>query len=59
MNLKATMSAIAISVVLSSGTAVVATAESAQRMIGPDICKGHLWIKHMAAIQSTSDSGDQ
>ena len=56
MNSKITLSFVTISVVLTSY--VVATAEPAERAIGPDICKGRVWIKHMAAIQSTSDSAD-
>ena len=30
----------------------------AQRAVGPDICTGHVWIKNMAAIQSTGNSAD-
>jgi hypothetical protein len=51
---KINLSVLVISVALSSGMAAMATAETAARMIGPDICKGRLWIKHMAAIQATS-----
>jgi hypothetical protein len=59
MRLKFAVLATAIGLSLSSnGIIRSAMSQGAQRVIGPDICKGRLWIKHMAAIQSTSDSAD-
>ena len=47
--MKSTLAFIAV-----AGLAGGALAEP--RTTGPDICKGHLWIKHLASIQSDSDS---
>ena len=33
-----------------------AGSERPQRSVGPDICRGRVWIKHMVAVQATSDS---
>jgi hypothetical protein len=33
-----------------------AGSETPQRSVGPDICRGRVWIKHMVAVQATSDA---
>jgi hypothetical protein len=35
---------------------LVGSALAEPRRVGPDICKGHLWIHHLVSIQSESDS---
>jgi hypothetical protein len=52
------MTKILLATVTAVAFAATAQAQQAPRITGPDICRGHLWIHHLASIQSSSNSSD-